>query len=110
MDTFTKENLIYEYNWSQYKINDPRISGIPDTTEFNRKEGEDVFYIINHLTDHVAWDVGSFACKVEQLIHDRLPEEITNQQDTIQWIRENWKNPTVEIEVMKLSKVALSAR
>jgi hypothetical protein len=110
MDTFTKENLIYEYNWSQYEKDDPRISGIPDTTEFNRKEGEEVFYIINHLTDHIAWDVGSFARKVEQLIHNRLPKEITNQKGTIDWIRENWKNPPVEIEVMKLPEAALSAR
>lgn len=101
MDTFTKENLRYEYNWSQYETDDPRISGIPDTTEFNRKEGEEVFYIINHLTDHLAWDVVSFGCKVEQLIHDRLPEEITNQKDAIKWIRENWKNSTVDIEAMK---------
>ena len=96
MDTFTKENLKYEYNWSHYEKDDPRISGIPDATEFNRKEGEEVFYIINHLTDHVAWDVGSFGSKVEHLIHDRLPEVITNQKDVIQWIRENWKNSTGE--------------
>lgn len=96
MDTFTKENMMYEYNWSRYEKDDPRISGIPDVTEFNRKEGEEVFYIISHLTDHVAWDVGSFGSKVEQLIHNQLPEEIANQKDTVKWIRENWKNSTGE--------------
>ena len=96
MDTFTKENLKYEYNWSRYEKDDPRISGIPDATEFNRKEGEEVYYIINHLTEHVAWDVGNFGSKIEQLIHDRLPDEITNQKDTIKWIRENWKKSTGE--------------
>ena len=96
MDTFTKENLKYEYNWSRYEKDDPRISGIPDATVFNRKEGEEVFYIINHLTEHVAWDVGNFWSKIEQLIHDRLPDEITNQKDAIKWIRENWKNSTGE--------------
>ena len=96
MDTFTKENLKYEYNWSRYEKDDPRISGIPDATEFNRKEGEEVFYIITHLTEHAAWDVGSFGSKIEQLIHDRLPDAITNQKDTMKWIRENWKNSTGE--------------
>jgi hypothetical protein len=104
MDTFTKENLTYEYNWSQYEKVDPRISGIPDDTEFNRKEGEEVFYIINHLTDHVAWDVGNFAHRIERLIHDRLPEEITNQKDTIEWIRKNWKNPTAEVSHHRQSR------
>jgi hypothetical protein len=39
MKTFKKSNLIYEYNWSPYKKDDPRIFGMPDTTELDRKEG-----------------------------------------------------------------------
>jgi hypothetical protein len=31
--------LVYNYNWSQYEKDDPRIYGILDSTEFNRKEG-----------------------------------------------------------------------
>ena len=96
MDTFTRNDLMYEYKWSQYEKNDPRISGVPDSTGFNKKEGEEVFYIINHLTDHVAWDVGNFAYKIERLIHDRLPGEITDQKDTVAWIRKNWSNFNVK--------------
>lgn len=95
MDTFRKEDLMYEYTWSQYEKDDPRISGIPDATEFNRQEGHEIIYIINLLTDHVAWGVEGFGAKMEKLIHDRLPKEITNQKDTIQWIKDHWKN-TVE--------------
>ena len=90
MDTFEIPDLVYEYSWSQYKEDDPRISGIPDTTEFNRKEGREVLYIIKYLTVHVAWGVESFGNKMEKLIHNQLPLEIKNQQDTIKWIEDNW--------------------
>jgi hypothetical protein len=96
MDTFEKSGLVYEYNWSRYQKDDPRVSGIPDTTEFNRKEGFEVLYIIKHLSDHLAYGVDSFGHKVEKFIHDRLPVEIKNQIDTIKWIKDNWKNFTLE--------------
>jgi hypothetical protein len=96
MDTFEKSGLVYEYNWSRYQKDDPRVSGIPDATEFNRKEGPEVLYIIRQLSDHLAYGVDSFGNKVEKFIHDRLPEEIKNQLDTIKWIKDNWKNFTLE--------------
>lgn len=96
MDTFRKEDLIFAYTWSQYEKDDPRISGIADATEFNRQEGEEVLYIIRSLTDHVAWGVEGFGTKVEKMIHDRLPGEIKNQEETIRWIKENWKDSAKE--------------
>ena len=96
METFEKSDLVYEYNWSSYEKNDARISGIPDSTEFNRKEGWEVLYIINFLTDHLAYEVRGFGNKIEKLVHDRLPLEIKNQKDAITWIKENWRNFTVE--------------
>ena len=96
METFTKSDLMYEYNWSHYEKDDARISGIPDNTEFNRKEGLEVLYMINFLTDHLAYEVRGFGNKIEKIIHDRLPVEITNQKNTIRWIKDNWRNITVE--------------
>lgn len=90
METFKKSDLVYSYNWTQYEKDDPRISGIPDATMFNRKEGLETLYIINYLTDHLAYGVDSFGHRLEKLIHDQLPEEITTQQDTIAWIKNNW--------------------
>lgn len=92
MDTFRKEDLIYDYSWSEYEKNDPRISGIPDKTTFNRKEGREIIYLITYLTDHLAWSVEGFGSQLEKLIHNRLPEEISSQKDTFQWIKENWRN------------------
>ena len=91
METFGKDDLVYEYRWSEYEKDDPLVSGVPDTTTFDRKEGWQVLYVINHLTNHLAWDVGSFGKKIEKLIHDRLPEDIISQKDTIEWIKEHWK-------------------
>jgi len=96
MERFEKTNLVYEYNWSDYEKDDPRISGIPDETEFNRKEGWEVLYIINQLTDHLAWAVETLGNRLEIFIHDRLPVEIKNQKDTIQWIKDNWRNTAVK--------------
>lgn len=92
METFTKDDLVYEYKWSHYEKDDPKISGIPDASTFNRKEGWQTLYIINHLTNHLAWDVNSFGEKIEKMIHDHLPEEISTQKETIQWIKDNWTN------------------
>ncbi len=96
MDTFEKSDLVYEYNWSQYEKDDPRISGIADTTAFNRNEGPEVLYIINYMADHLAWSLENFGNKMEKLIHDRLPAEINNQEDTIQWIKDNWRTGSVK--------------
>ncbi|MDD2466425.1 MAG: hypothetical protein PHI97_20690 [Desulfobulbus sp.] len=91
MDAFCKEDLVYEYSWSKYDPKDPKVSGVPDTTEFNKNEGEQVAYLINYLTEHLAWSVEEFGAKVEKLIHERLPEKKISQTETIHWIKENWK-------------------
>lgn len=96
MESFTKSDLLYEYEWSEYDKEDPRVSGLPDDTAFNRKEGWETLYIINYLTDHLAYGVDSFGTRIEKMIHDRLPEEITTQRDAIQWIKDNWKHPVGE--------------
>ncbi len=92
METFTQDDLIYHYQWSKYQPNDPRISGAPDSTVFNKHEGQETLYIINILADHLAWDVRGFGKKVEQLIHYQLPGGIVRQDETIQWIKDNWRN------------------
>ncbi len=48
METFTKDDLVYEYNWSLYENDDPKISGMPDSSTFNRTEGLQTLYIVNH--------------------------------------------------------------
>lgn len=96
MDTFEKSNLRYDYTWSQYDAEDPRVFGPLDNTTFNRQEGEEVYYLIKTLTEHVAWDVGSFGHKIEALIRHHLPGEITTQKEVMAWIRRHWAESAAE--------------
>lgn len=91
MDTFEKTDLLYEYTWSLYQDDDPRISGLPDATTFDRKEGAEVLYMIRQMADHLGWELANFGHKMEKMIHDQLPEDIRTQRDTLKWIQENWK-------------------
>lgn len=93
---FHHKRCHYEHNWSKHEENDPKISGIPNNTDFNRNEGWKVLYIVKSLTDHLAYKVESFGNKMEEFVHNRLPVEIRTQKDTIKWIKDNWKNFAVE--------------
>lgn len=93
METYLKSALLYDYHWSVYADNDPRISGTPDATPFNRGEGEEVLYLIHCLSDHLAYGVESFGEKIETMLHDHLPGEIATQAEAIQWIKAHWRTP-----------------
>nr|WP_320009583.1 hypothetical protein [uncultured Desulfobulbus sp.] len=93
MDKLNKHALLYTYTWHHYPENDPKVSGPPDTTLFNKHEGEEVLYLIDYLSEHIAWSVEEFASKVERLIHDHMPEHEMSQVEVVAWIKENWKLP-----------------
>lgn len=96
MDTFSKQDLQYDYIWSHYDQDDPRVSGIPDSTLFNKKQGEEVVFLVNYLTEHLAWSVEEFGAKVEKLIRDHLPTEDMSQKEVLEWIKKNWKTAVSE--------------
>lgn len=88
MILFSKRNLVYkDYEWASYTTNDPRIYGKPDSTLFNRAEGNEVVYLINKLM--VLWDYrfSNTGNKMEKLIHDRLPSDIKSQEEVKDWIK-----------------------
>ena len=92
MILFSKRNLHYtDYKWSVYSQNDPRVSGKPDTTIFTKDEGNEVVYLINKLM--ILWDYrfANTGNKMEKLIHDTLPPEITTQQEVLEWLKGNLK-------------------
>ncbi len=90
METYLKSALHYSYNWSAYADDDPRISGLPDATPFNRHEGEEVLYLIHLLSDHLAYSVESFGDRMERMIRQDLPETITTQAEALHWIKTHW--------------------
>jgi hypothetical protein len=92
MILFAKSNLFYkDYSWTLYQKNDPRISGKPDGTAFNRNEGYEMIYLINNLMVLWSYRFVNTGNKIEKLIHDKLPEDQANQEEVKDWIEQNLK-------------------
>jgi hypothetical protein len=92
MILFSRRNLFYsDYKWSVYPQNDSRVNGKPDNTSFNRTKGNEMIYLVNKLM--VLWDYRftNTGNKIEKLIHDQLPADLTAQNDVQAWIKLNLK-------------------
>jgi hypothetical protein len=92
MILFSRRNLHYtDYKWTSYIQNDPRVTGRPDHTAFSKDEGNEMVYLINKLM--MMWDYrfANTGNKMEKLIHDKLPAEITSQEDVQNWLKSNLK-------------------
>jgi hypothetical protein len=92
MILFSRRNLFYtDYKWTAYVQHDPRVNGRPDDTPFNKEEGNEVVYLINKLM--ALWDYrfSNTGNKMEKLIRDKMPPEITKQEEVQQWLKANLK-------------------
>ncbi len=92
MTLFSRRNLFYtDYRWSSYTPNDPRVNGRPDGTAFSKDEGNEVVYLINKLM--ALWDYrfSNTGNKMEKLIREKLPTDITSQEAVQQWLKANLK-------------------
>lgn len=92
MILFSRRNLHYsDYKWTAYVQNDPRVNGKPDDTLFNKEEGNEVVYLINKLMIFWEYRFANTGNKMEKLIHDKLPDTITKQEEVQNWLKENLK-------------------
>lgn len=81
---FKSSELFYrDYKWTAHPDDNPKVTGPPDSTLFNRHEGYEVLYLINHLP------VSSQAegQKAEKLIREKLPSTIRSQVDVKTWLK-----------------------
>lgn len=81
-DLFKKSDMIFtDYKWTAYPKDDPRVTGEPDKTLFNRHEGYEVLYLINKLA--TMWSIRTTQeCRsIEQLIRNQLPSNIRSQEN-----------------------------
>jgi hypothetical protein len=86
MTTFNKSGMHYtDYKWSAYPSDDPRITGKPDSTLFNRNEGYEVLYLINKMVTTKAEGE-----KMEKMIRKYLPSDVRSQENVQEWIKANW--------------------
>lgn len=91
MARFSRDDLVEVYTWTDVDPEDPRISGVPDKTDFDSGHGHEVLFLINALMSE--WDLinKKSGGKMERMIKD-LPAEICCQEEARDWIKEKWKS------------------
>ena len=91
MTTYSKSDMLYnDYSWTAYRGDDPHVSGEPDSTLLNRKEGYEVLYFINmYAKKHFFYSFVQCQ-KVERMIRNNVPSTYHSQKNIHDWISENW--------------------
>ncbi|RKR05794.1 hypothetical protein C8C83_5145 [Flavobacterium sp. 90] len=91
MGLIAKADLHYkDYSWTVLAGDDPRISGEPDSTLLNRKEGYEILYFINKFSEQNNFKQKNSALKVEKMIREEVPNEKRSQENIKTWIEQNW--------------------
>lgn len=91
MALMAKSDLYYtDYKWTAYGGDDPKITGKPDNTLFNRHEGYEVLYLINSFSEKHAFKQKEYGTKIEKMIRNELPSDIRGQEKVVSWIENNW--------------------
>lgn len=83
--------LFPDYGWTSYEKNDPRISGKPDKTPFDRTEGNQVIYLINKLMTIWSYRFVNTGNKMERLIREKMPDDMKTQEEVQGWLLDNLK-------------------
>jgi hypothetical protein len=92
MSLLTKSDLKYTYSWTAINGDNPKISGEPDNTLFNRHEGYEVLYLINKFAEIYNFKQKASGLKLEEMIKNHLPSEVRSQINVKQWLKNNWNN------------------
>ena len=92
MALLLKTELYYkDYSWTALSGDNPKISGEPDSSLLNRKEGYEVLYFINKFSEIHNLKQKKSAIKVEKMIRD-VPGNLHSQKNIKEWIEKNWND------------------
>ena len=93
MAIMQREDLKFanSYKWTEFKDDDPKITGEPDSTPFNRKEGFEVLALVNRFLTRYKFRQKSSGQKVERLIQKHLPIALKTQKHVEDWLVANWE-------------------
>lgn len=92
MSLIDKSDLKHkDYTWTTYSHDNPKVSGKPDSTLLNRKEGYEILYFINKLSEIYNLKVKTSAIKIENMIRNEVPSNLHSQENVKRWIETNWK-------------------
>ena len=86
MEEFKSKHLKYEYKWTNTNNDDPKITGEPDRTLFNRQEGYEMLYLLNKIKDENPSFGITYLQKIEEEIKENLPGDVRAQRDVINWV------------------------
>ena len=93
MALITKTELFYQdYSWTVLSGDNPKISGEPDSTLLNRKEGYEILYFVNKFCEKHNFREKSSAIRVEKMIRNEVSTSIHGQEKIKVWLETNWKN------------------
>ncbi len=90
MPIINKSKLLYDYKWAPIPNDDTRISGEPDESLLNRREGYEVLYFINKVCDILNYSSVESALKMERMIRNVVPSEVGSQVGVKDWLQGNW--------------------
>tara|TARA_R110002050_G_scaffold113496_1_gene228374 strand:+ start:3285 stop:3575 length:291 start_codon:yes stop_codon:yes gene_type:complete len=92
MGLISKTDLYYsDYSWTVINGDNPKVTGEPDSTLLNRKEGYEILYFINKFCEMYKLKQKASATKVERTIRDEVPSDIRSQKNISDWLVKNWK-------------------
>lgn len=92
MPKYLKSDLLYyNYHWTIFQKDDPRVSGEIDHTIFNRAEGNEVLYLIMDLMEEWGLNGKENGQKLERMIKIHLPIHVETQKEVKDWVFENWR-------------------
>lgn len=84
-------DLQFNYSWTTIAPDDPRVTGVPDSTLLNRNEGYEVLSFINRLAQTSKWVNKLPALKAERMIKNHLPGDIRSHSNVWKWLVDNWQ-------------------
>lgn len=92
MPLFNKTDMLYDdYDWkAKYENDDPKVTGVPDSTLLARKEGYEMLYFVNKYAEINSWKQTNSCQKVERLIRTVIPTNIRSQANIRTWLDENY--------------------
>lgn len=83
--------LYNHYSWTVLPGDNPKISGVPDSTLFNRNEGYEVLYLINRFMSDTNIKNVESGQKIERMIRTGLPSDVRGQKNVVEWLIKKWK-------------------
>lgn len=97
MALYNKSDMFYkDYVWGiTPQKGDPKVSGVPGKTLFDRQDGTEVLYMINHIAP--LWQLTKIDClKMEVMIRQHLPSNVMSQKNVMIWLTLNWERYTLK--------------